>query len=272
MIEITSKQLAEVTSKRHSHVTRDIDAFARRHNINLSTFVSTYIDKRGTERRCYVMPERLAYNFAASYHPVAWQHVYTYFEGEKARIADLRYETQNARIQAIQAREQVDLRSVLRLGLTTDCVPDERKRHFQQALHDIRQQFELRLKAGFIPVIFDKDFDFANEEHVLNTVHAPLFTDISSTYSPRIAEILDKRHAFVHKQIQQQLEAHDIPRSQYAQPVSNHGRMIQGYHIPYQVLLWVIRGYPTDVCNILMQEALSSLGISENLPDRGGFE
>jgi very-short-patch-repair endonuclease len=68
---LTSLEIAELTGKRHDHVLRGIDKMMKDLDIPLDTHISTYKDRKGETRRCYVLPKDLYISLLNGYKNIS---------------------------------------------------------------------------------------------------------------------------------------------------------------------------------------------------------
>lgn len=66
-LTMSSREIAELTGKRHAHVLRDIERMFSENEINEPKFGSVYEDAKGEERKCYNLPRDLTYTLIAGY-------------------------------------------------------------------------------------------------------------------------------------------------------------------------------------------------------------
>lgn len=66
-LTMSSREIAELTTKQHAHVMRDIRAMLEQVGEGRSKFGSTYLDAQGKERECYNLPQDLTYNLVLGY-------------------------------------------------------------------------------------------------------------------------------------------------------------------------------------------------------------
>ncbi|BCI68073.1 Rha family transcriptional regulator [Acetobacter aceti] len=64
---MSSREIAELTEKRHDHVIRDIEKMLDDVKIDRPKFGGVYIDAKGEERKCYNLPKNLTLNLIAGY-------------------------------------------------------------------------------------------------------------------------------------------------------------------------------------------------------------
>ena len=66
-ITMCSREIADLTGKRHAHVIRDIDKMLADIGVNEPKFGSVYTDAKGEQRKCYNPPRDLTYNLVLGY-------------------------------------------------------------------------------------------------------------------------------------------------------------------------------------------------------------
>ncbi|MCH4090727.1 Rha family transcriptional regulator [Acetobacter sp.] len=64
---MSSREIAELTGKRHDHVIRDIEKMLDDVKIDHPKFGGVYVDVKGEERKCYNLPKNLTLNLIAGY-------------------------------------------------------------------------------------------------------------------------------------------------------------------------------------------------------------
>ncbi|GAD09136.1 hypothetical protein GFGA_1d1214 [Gluconobacter frateurii NBRC 103465] len=64
---MSSREIAELTGKRHDHVIRDIDKMLDENEIDRPKFGGVYRDAKGEERKCYNLPQDFTYALIAGY-------------------------------------------------------------------------------------------------------------------------------------------------------------------------------------------------------------
>jgi len=57
-LRMDSREIAELTGKKHSHVCRDVREMLTALNVNQSKYGSVYIDAKGENRNCFMLPYR----------------------------------------------------------------------------------------------------------------------------------------------------------------------------------------------------------------------
>lgn len=66
-LTMSSREIAELTGKRHAHVIRDIEKMLADVGIDEPKFGSVYTDAKGEQRKCYNLPKNLTINLIAGY-------------------------------------------------------------------------------------------------------------------------------------------------------------------------------------------------------------
>lgn len=66
-LTMSSREIAELTGKRHDHVIRDIEKMLDNVGINRPKFGGVYLDAKGEERKCYNLPKNLTLNLVLGY-------------------------------------------------------------------------------------------------------------------------------------------------------------------------------------------------------------
>jgi len=64
---MSSREIAELTGKRHDNVIRDIEKMLDENEIDHLKFEGVYLDTKGEQRKCYNLPQDLTYTLVAGY-------------------------------------------------------------------------------------------------------------------------------------------------------------------------------------------------------------
>ncbi|KON64817.1 phage regulatory protein Rha [Komagataeibacter europaeus] len=67
VITMSSREIADLTGKRHDHVIRDIEKMLADVKIDAPKFGAVYSDAKGEQRKCYKLPRDLTYNLILGY-------------------------------------------------------------------------------------------------------------------------------------------------------------------------------------------------------------
>ncbi|MBF0851020.1 phage regulatory protein/antirepressor Ant [Gluconobacter sp. R75690] len=87
-LTMSSREVAELTSKRHDHVIRDIEKILDENEIDRPKFGGVYLDAKGEQRKCYNLPCDLTYTLIAGYRSdLRLKIVRRWMELEAATIA-----------------------------------------------------------------------------------------------------------------------------------------------------------------------------------------
>ena len=62
---MSSKEIAELTGKRHDNVVRDIEKMLNDVKTDRLKFEGVYLDAKGEKRKCYNLPQDLTYTLVA---------------------------------------------------------------------------------------------------------------------------------------------------------------------------------------------------------------
>ncbi|MFB9942787.1 phage antirepressor KilAC domain-containing protein [Gluconobacter oxydans] len=66
-VTMSSREIAELTDKRHDHVIRDIEKLLDENEIDRPKFGGVYLDAKGEQRKCYNLPKDLTITLVAGY-------------------------------------------------------------------------------------------------------------------------------------------------------------------------------------------------------------
>lgn len=66
-VTMSSREIAELTGKRHDHVIRDIEKLLDENEIDRPKFGGVYLDAKGEHRKCYNLPKDLTITLVAGY-------------------------------------------------------------------------------------------------------------------------------------------------------------------------------------------------------------
>ncbi|MCE2564169.1 Rha family transcriptional regulator [Komagataeibacter sp. FNDCF1] len=66
-ITMSSREIADLTGKRHDNVVRDIEKMLKDVEIDRLKFEGVYVDAKGEQRKCYNLPRDLTYNLILGY-------------------------------------------------------------------------------------------------------------------------------------------------------------------------------------------------------------
>jgi len=66
-VTMSSREIAELTGKRHDNVVRDIEKMLAENEIDRLKFEGVYLDAKGEERKCYNLPKDLTITLVAGY-------------------------------------------------------------------------------------------------------------------------------------------------------------------------------------------------------------
>ncbi|MBV0890009.1 phage regulatory protein/antirepressor Ant [Komagataeibacter oboediens] len=64
---MSSREIADLTGKRHDNVVRDIEKMLKDVQIDRLKFEGVYVDAKGEQRKCYKLPRDLTYNLILGY-------------------------------------------------------------------------------------------------------------------------------------------------------------------------------------------------------------
>lgn len=67
VLTMSSREIADLTGKRHDHVIRDIEKMLADVKIDAPKFGAVYSDAKGEQRKCYKLPRDLTYNLILGY-------------------------------------------------------------------------------------------------------------------------------------------------------------------------------------------------------------
>jgi len=87
---MSSREIAELTGKRHDHVIRDIEKMLDDVSLDHPNFGGVYVDAKGEQRKCYNLPKNLTLNLIAGYRAaIRLKIIDRWLEMEKAKAAQL---------------------------------------------------------------------------------------------------------------------------------------------------------------------------------------
>lgn len=136
---MTSKEIAELTGKLHTHVMRDIRAMLTALGSDQSSFGSVYLDAKNEQRPCFVLPKDLTLTLVSGYNVVMRHRIVTRWqELEAVRVEEqpVTYKLPQTYKEALRAlvetveREELALAQVKALepkALVYDAVVADRK-------------------------------------------------------------------------------------------------------------------------------------------------
>lgn len=68
-LTMSSREIADLTGKRHDNVVRDIEKMLNDVKTDRLKFEGVYLDAKGEKRKCYNLPQDLTYTLVAGYRP-----------------------------------------------------------------------------------------------------------------------------------------------------------------------------------------------------------
>lgn len=113
-VTMSSREIAELTDKRHDHVLRDIEKLLDENEIDRPKFGGVYLDAKGEQRKCYNLPKDLTITLVAGYRSdLRLKIVRRWMELEEAPAIKAPSNMREALMLALDQQEEIERQKAL---------------------------------------------------------------------------------------------------------------------------------------------------------------